>query len=396
MAQVTKLHNKHRLRYKVYYPDGPRERSRLYRTASDAQQARTIAHQVEAHTAALTYTEQHLAVWANFGLISKADRRALEASLPGGGKNLARAFDEWEATWAAAAAANDARYHKRRKILSIVGARTAIVSLGYADGLRLIQTLRERGLKVVTIRKYIGILRAVIDHQVVTKCLPYNPFATLSPGRTPPDEKTKPVIYTDAEIEKILREARKRDQGNNPLLNRTLELHFLLFFGLGVRRKEASLLRWEYINWKDRYITLPETITKSRKERTIGIGARLYDELVHRKQKRGYILPRHLVESITRAVRKHLHACGIKGRLHDTRHTYTTRLQELGVPPQQVMGRTGHADMSILSHYSHGGFGEVYEDNFTFMQPQNNKNSQKSKKKRKKRREQNRPLVKSR
>ncbi len=40
-------------------------------------------------------------------------------------------------------------------------------------------------------------------------------------------------------------------------------------------------------------------------------------------------------------------------RLHDTRHTYVTLLQEKKVSPIDAMGRTGHSDMQMLSHYSH-------------------------------------------
>jgi len=31
------------------------------------------------------------------------------------------------------------------------------------------------------------------------------------------------------------------------------------------------------------------------------------------------------------------------------------------------MARTGHQDMRMLSHYSHGKFGKIFEDEFGFM-----------------------------
>jgi len=150
-----------------------------------------------------------------------------------------------------------------------------------------------------------------------------------------------------------------------------------MFFGLGIRRKEAMASRWEMINWQERSITLPAEITKTGKPRKIGLGTRLYMELKRRHKaaptgsndvpKPEFILPRFAPWSISRAIKKHLQDCGIKARLHDARHTYTTMLQDLGVAPHRAMERTGHADMKMLSHYSHANFDEVYEDEFGFM-----------------------------
>lgn len=140
-----------------------------------------------------------------------------------------------------------------------------------------------------------------------------------------------------------------------------------MFFGLGIRRKEAMQVRWEHIDWKERSITLPAEITKTGKERKIGLGARLYRELRDHKKKAGYILPRLSPRHITRAIINHFSECGIKARLHDARHTYTTMLQDLGITPHRAMKRTGHTDLRTLSHHSHGDFKEVYEDRFGFL-----------------------------
>ena len=68
-------------------------------------------------------------------------------------------------------------------------------------------------------------------------------------------------------------------------------------------------------------------------------------------------------------VREHFEKCGFKMRLHDTRHPYTTLLQEdAGASHHEAMQRTGHDDMAMLSHYTHSEFGEVLEDRLGFMQ----------------------------
>ncbi len=71
---------------------------------------------------------------------------------------------------------------------------------------------------------------------------------------------------------------------------------------------------------------------------------------------------------VSRAIIAHFHSCGVDMRLHDARHTYTTLLQEKDVSPIDAMGRTGHADMRMLSHYSHPKLGIIHEDQFEFMQ----------------------------
>ena len=35
---------------------------------------------------------------------------------------------------------------------------------------------------------------------------------------------------------------------------------------------------------------------------------------------------------------------------------------------RDAMQRTGHGDLRMLSHYSHGRFSEIFEDRFSFMQ----------------------------
>ena len=110
--------------------------------------------------------------------------------------------------------------------------------------------------------------------------------------------------------------------------------------------------RIENIDWKRRGLLLTET--KTDKPRMVGLGQKLYNRLSPLKdQAKGYILPRFRSDSVSKAIIKHFRRCGIKMRLHDTRHTYVTLLQEKKVSPIDAMGRTGHSDMQMLSHYSH-------------------------------------------
>ena len=76
MPTLAKLKNKHRLRYKIYFPAGTiKERSRLYNTLSEARAKEMIANTIEAMTAHLKYTQDDLIIWKNSGLISSTSSR---------------------------------------------------------------------------------------------------------------------------------------------------------------------------------------------------------------------------------------------------------------------------------------------------------------------------------
>jgi len=386
MARISKLVNKHRLRYKVYFPDGEIvERSRLVDSVRVAREKMVLANEIEVHTAGQTYSSRDVIIWHNARLISRADRARLEGDLPGHGKTLSDCLDEWEATWTVCPEEIESRSARRKNIETILGKDTPIKSLEFTDGLVMVNELKARGRKVTYIRKHVRDLKSAFNHQLAIRYLPYNAFATLSAGRTPPEEKIKHAILTDDQIREVLDRADKKDRQDRPWLQGTLTLHLLMFFGLGIRRKEVLLARWAMIDWKERSITLPAEITKTKKKRTIGLGTRLYNELKAQSSKlkaetskdvpkseiqnpkSEFILPRLHPETVSKAIRTLFRECGIVARLHDARHTYTTMLQDVGVPPHRAMGRTGHADMRMLSHYSHGDFDEVYEDRFGFM-----------------------------
>ena len=140
----------------------------------------------------------------------------------------------------------------------------------------------------------------------------------------------------------------------------------LMAFGCGLRRSEILNARWEDINWEERSLLIP--LSKTGKSRHIGLGQRLFYELLKRQKEEGPIFPRFVPWSLSRAFRIYLRSLGINMRLHDARHTYASLIQQkAGAKPIEAMARTGHADMRMLSHYSHGKFGEIFEDRFEFM-----------------------------
>ena len=387
MAKLTKMEDRrsgavrYRLRYTVHFPDGSRaERSRRYGKVAIARAKLDLAGVLESRTRQLRQAPDEITVWRHEGLVSRDDAKLLNLAPPAAAKTLEQAMEEYRATWDVSPDEVYTRNLRIQGIKEILGADTAIANLGFQSGELLKEALKKRGLKIVTIRKYLQDLKRCFRHQVRLQVLSYNPFAEISAGRVPSSEKAKQVRLGNAQIVEILKKAGERVQSEKgwPVLDGWLEIFLLLFFGTGLRRKEAMLARWEHIDWESRSLLVPDVNAKDRDERRVGLGRRLQNELWARRpaggaeaadeQEKGFILPRFHPDTITKAVREHFKKCEIAMRLHDTRHTYATLLQEdAGARPDQAMQRTGHDDLAMLSHYTHPQFGEVLEDRFGFM-----------------------------
>jgi len=378
MAKLTKIKDKrlknpdqYRLRYTIYFPEGGRrDRSRRYRTNPTARAKHEIATVLEHRTRQLLQTPEEIRVWLHEDLISREDAERLDTSPLAARKTLREAMEEYRETWEISPAEVYTRNLRINTIEEILGADNPIAFFDYGHGERLKSELKARGLKVVTIRKYLQDLKRCFRHQVRLRVLPYNPFAELSAGRVPPSEKPKQVKLSSAQVDKILEKAEKRIRKEKgwPVLDGWLPVVLLMFFGTGLRRKEAMLARWEHIDWKERFLEVPAENTKDKETRQVGLGRRLYSELWDRRRDEGFILPRFHPDTVTHAIRDHFALCGYEMRLHDTRHTYTTLLQEdAGAAPHEAMQRTGHNDMTMLSRYTHSEFGEVLEDRLGFM-----------------------------
>ena len=379
MAKLSKITDprlknpdQYRLRYRIHFPDGGRrDRSRRYRTQAIARAKLEVATVLEHRTRQVFQTADDILVWQNEDLISPEEAELLDRTPLALKKTLRESMEEYRSTWEVSQEEVYTRDFRIRVIEEILSADAPIASLDYGDGERLKMELKARELKVVTIRKYLQDLKRCFRHQVRLQVLPHNPFTELSAGRTPPEEKVKQVRLTSTEVIKVLRKAQKRvgQEKGVLVLGGWLDVFLLFVFGTGLRRREAMLARWEHIDWESLSLLVPAKNAKDREQRRVGLGRRLYDALWSRRQEEGFVFPQYHEDQFTRAVREHFALCGYKMRLHDTRHTYTTLLQEdAGAAPHEAMQRTGHDDMAMLSQYTHSEFGEVLEDRLGFMQ----------------------------
>jgi integrase len=370
MASIRKINGQFRVRFFLHLPSGGKvDRSRRVDKMSQARELKALADILEHATKRQEYTREDLEQWRRHGLIAEADLPALRV-FEDGRKTVQQAADEYLATMECGNLERAARRVRVAHLVNLLGTETSIHSVRHFAGEAIKTKLRET-YKAVTVNKHLQDLKRIFTLQLAHRCIEHHPFGVLRGCRTPKDEKIKPVALDHEQIAMVLTKAEEQDKlagktvTGRPLLDGHLVLFLLMFFGCGLRRNEALAARMENIDWRQRCLLLTET--KTGEEREVGLGQRLYNLLLPRKGEKGKILPAFSRDYVSRAIIKHFARCGIKMRLHDTRHTYTTRLLDLGINNHEAMGRTGHKDSRMLGHYTHPEFGQVFEDQFPFM-----------------------------
>lgn len=194
------------------------------------------------------------------------------------------------------------------------------------------------------------------------------PPRDLLRGRT---LRTTPHLYSQNDIERILRGARKLQ---SPLRRATHETLFGLLAATGMRVGEALRLDREDVDWSNRLLTIHES--KFRKSREVALHASVVRALRRYEIERDRLIPRthsaafFVSLSGTRLIYNNVHQtfarvlrrAGIKrkrARLHDLRHTFAVgtvlRWHRRGVDVDARMPRLstylGHSDPSSTYWY---------------------------------------------
>jgi integrase len=122
-----------------------------------------------------------------------------------------------------------------------------------------------------------------------------------------------------------------------------------------MRRGEMFQMRWSDVNLETDEIFIPQTNTKTDAERTVGINSRLHDELQNLwnnspEDKNGLVFG--ITNTIKTAWKTACDKADIKNfRLHDCRHTATTRMIASGSPHTEVMKITEHTQLKTFLRY---------------------------------------------
>jgi len=135
-----------------------------------------------------------------------------------------------------------------------------------------------------------------------------------------------------------------------------------LALNTAMREGEILGLQWDWIDFKENMIQLPQTNTKNKKIRKIPINEKVRKTLLKLKLKTGgnkYVFESPVIpnKNISYIQRSFKTACRIAKidnlRFHDLRHTVATRLVESGVPLHAVSKLLGHSTIQITERYSH-------------------------------------------
>jgi integrase len=171
--------------------------------------------------------------------------------------------------------------------------------------------------------------------------------------------------YSPEEKQLLLEEARKsRSPATYPAL--------MLALNAGMRNGEIRGLQWHQIDFKREFLTVGRSKTEAGEGRTIPFNSALLEALKKhaewyqlrfgRIDPEWYLFPfgkaKHLdpTRPITTLKTGWVNArdrAGVKGRLHDSRHTLITELAESGASDQTIMDIAGHLSRQMLKHYSH-------------------------------------------
>jgi len=232
-----------------------------------------------------------------------------------------------------------------------------------------VEGLRDNGLASNTIRGVFRLLSAAMRFALEEGIIPKNPCRKI---RVPCEESTEQRVLTRTEQEKIRAAA---SNGSN--------LPILLSLYTGMRLGEVCALKWSDIDWDRRTITVRRTVQRvAQAEKTayrksiLMIGtpksthshrvlpvpefvlARL-DELLKGGHVSEYVFgaascaaePRTMQRRLQRLMKR----LGIEGvHFHTLRHSYATRLLELGADIKTVSTLLGHSSAkTTLDFYAH-------------------------------------------
>jgi integrase len=167
-------------------------------------------------------------------------------------------------------------------------------------------------------------------------------------------------------------EKRKLVDAANDARSPHIRLCIVIAQNTGMRAGEIRHLRWMDINFDNLYLTVGRSKTAAGEGRTIPINPDLQNALLERREwfvaRFGSILPdwylfpggrsnqldpTRPVTTLKTAWTNLRKRAGVKGRLHDARHTFITELAESGVGDQTIMDLAGHVTPQMVKHYSH-------------------------------------------
>ncbi len=201
--------------------------------------------------------------------------------------------------------------------------------------------------KIASVNRELELLRAMFNFGIQNEWLIRSPF-TLTKGMiSTAAEVKRDRILTFEEEKRLLDVCIGRRKHLRPFLICALDT--------AMRRGEIFKMRWRDVDFFTNQIFIPQTNTKTEQARIVGITDRLREELGllwEGSTKNHDDLVFGITNTIKTAFLAAIAEAGINGfRLHDCRHTATTRMIAAGAPHTEVMKITGHSQMTTFLRY---------------------------------------------
>jgi integrase len=240
---------------------------------------------------------------------------------------------------------------------------------------RFYASLLAEGLSPTTVRHIHAIVASACELAVDWGWLSRNPAKRAHPPSRARAETRAPSAE---EVTRIVNAAQELDPVKGVLL--------VVAAMTGARRGELCALRWSDIDWGRRTLTIARSLTvtpdvivegttKTKKSRTISLGAMAIEHLkVHRQRcsdlartggvvlsTGAYVFSTSLdgsvpvkPDSLTQFHVRLMKKLGMDYRFHELRHFMATSMAASGVGIRTIAGRLGHADPALtLRTYSH-------------------------------------------
>jgi integrase len=243
-------------------------------------------------------------------------------------------------------AAGESRPHHRDRFTALLSyfAETAIGRIGKPMVREYRQARHtEKSVTDATINRDVSVLRHLLYWAVDEGVLTANPLARVRLVRERP--APRPVVRIDEE--------RRLLEAAPP------HLRELTILGLdtGMRRGELLHQRWEHVDFSRDLLAVTQSKTSGGEGREIPFTSRVRDLLRRRAADRGALFEYrdHPIGTIKTAWKATRRRAGIRHiRFHDLRHTFNTRLVDLGVLQEVRKALMGHSSGSnVHARYTH-------------------------------------------
>ena len=296
--------------------------------------------------------------------LARASQEAVKRKTALSFGELAERYIEWakrnKKSW------TEDNYRLKKRVLPFFGHRAA-ASITRTD----VETFRDglidqNELSPASIIQYLAVFRRVYNWASHTP-LPHDPKRMLHEERNPMDGVRLPLLdnerdrFLTREEAAVLLDAAKESMP---------DLHDIILLALltGMRRQEVLGLTWQDVDLAHRVITIPASLTRTKKSRRAYLDDETTDMLQQRRAhvESPYIFPGldgprnsgHVTKQFDKLVNALGFNAGVTDRkrkvvFHTLRHTYASWLAQEGADIYSLMELTGHKTLAMARRYSH-------------------------------------------